>query len=246
MIIYMNDKSRGKLRRARIGTLQKKVLKILWRNTLQFDIHRKSYLGMSYKEIREEVYQHIVIGEKLWLQSVYAHLMAEKGDFREANLQLMSGINLLTVHIRSELRDNPPMDRRLGIDERLILIENQKEVEKIRDMVFLYSNTTEKITQESLYPLFLELARDLAPLTAILEGVYDPVDDFSSLTEVERLAAEKAIAIQQASLSRALRILEEHALIEKEDWQIDEAGSLETLYSATDAGIQRLEIGIRS
>lgn len=234
------DGKRGPLKQARLGAVQKKVLVILLGMQMQRQRAGEPFTGLPYREIQARLYHQAILGDGQWLQTVHAQLLAEQGQLAESNLRLLEGIELVTGLMGHEVRRNLLPDHPLTVDMRLMLTEQEQEIVRLQNLAFLLRHAPEGSDLSATHVTLLSLARQAGLLAAPGSYAFHMGNGFLTLTEEEKASAEKTVLVQHASLSRALRLLETHRLIEPQEVMFNHLGDTERRYFITEAGVQRL------
>lgn len=232
---------RGPLKQARLGVVQKKVLVVLLGIQMQRRRLGESFDGMPYKEIHARLYNQAFIGESQWLQTVHAQMLLRQGNAQEANQYLLKGIDLAGAAVAGDLRNTLRPENALDIETRLLLASIQDEVTRIQNTASFLQRTPMEAEQDALYTTLLSLTREVAAFVSPQLLASQGEARFSTLGDVEKASALKAVNVQQASLSRALRGLLEHGLILQERTPINHVDDHERRYFITHAGGERLQ-----
>lgn len=250
-----------KKRKVRIGDVQRRVLTLLAIHKAEstpLGLQRDA--GLAVREILAGVHKYVVFGSAQWWPSVYAQLLLEQGQ-PEAATELIvtstvraANVALDEVERRlNEALDTDPQNWR-GIEEafllqnRLRLLRNLKE--RLVDFYLKadslrYSNVTGD--GSSLLESGLEFARQVATIVAGISGVAQKIHSYTAELIPFHVGAvcSNRVDVQQASLSRALRVLREHGLIERREGSVllyeEHASYTETKYYITPEGIARLD-----
>ena len=227
-----------KLKQPRLGTLQKKVLRVLAVVQGQRRPYGEAFNGLLYRDLQARLYNQAVLIDGQWLQTVYAQMLVEQGQINEANQLLFKGIELVTSFKTPSL-DRSQTNQSFSAGFNASLTARKEEVERIGNTAFLLRNTSAEVDPMILHSTLIGLAREAASFIAYRDLDYYRNNGFLTLSQEQRDAAEKALTVQHASLSRALRLLEAHGLIAER--VIDRDYFKETRYFVTSLGIQRLQ-----
>ena len=232
---------RSKLKQARLGAIQKKVLVVLLGMQMQRQRTGEPFTGLPFREIQARIYTQVILGDSQWLQSVYARMLMEQGRVVEANELLTHGTELLASILHRRATASLLPDKPLPAEFRFVFEQLQEKADRIRNTLFLLRHAPTGTDPEGIHSMLLSLATEAS--SSISVDPYIPPyskDGYSTLTSEEKTAAEKTVTVQQASLSRALRVLEDHGLIEEQDVVFNQFGNRERRIYITPLGVQRL------
>lgn len=247
---------RGKFKQARLGDVQRQVLATLAFHKAEADLSGTSNSGLTYRDVLAETQHYVVIGERQWLPSVAARLEVEDGRHVSAAALLLNHISdaiEVAYPVALQALDwarRPDASDWMAVEgayfaDRAVTRLNQLRV-RVRPALNQFQHF-ELSVQESVAEVYLlnawEWAKDLALATTRSSEAVQLIHAIPLPENLEERASGR-LAVQQASLSRSLRILEAHLLIERREVQVilDDGthAHRETRFFITEAGLARL------
>lgn len=242
-----------KQRRVKLGGVQRQVLTLLAvqkAETERLGMGRDA--GLTAREIMAEMYGYVLFGSQQWLPSVLAQAMLERRE-RGATSQLFDatvravdqGRKLVETLLRRELSEDATetavIESNQLLRHRLINLEMLNTT--LRQFAPFIHSGSDWATEAALFPIVLDQARQLA---ALLRGIPGAPRAIQKLPVGHEAQAEGVVRLgsQHASLSRALRVLREHELIEKREvtghWSSQHIDQTELRFYITETGLARL------
>lgn len=232
---------RGPLKQVRLGVVQQKVLIMLIGVRMQRQRLGEPVTGLAYKDIHARLYSQAFIGDSQWLQTVHAQLQREQGKVRVANQLLLDGIDLAAATLREDWQSHRWTQTSVSFENQLLMATLMDEVSRIEKMASLLRHAGADTDQDTLYTTVLGVAQQIASFATPASLSCQGDDRFLTLNEAEKTAALKIVNVQRASLSRALRGLSEHGLVEQEMVFINQLMNRERRYSITGHGEERFQ-----
>lgn len=247
---------RTKLKQARLGEVQRHVLAVLAVQKAEADLNGMAAGGLTYRDVMAEIHQYVVIGERQWLPSVVARLEIEDGRQAAAAAFLLQhisdaidvaypvAIRLLDSARRPDANDWMAVEGAYFADRAVTRLDQLRA--RVRPTLTQFQQFEVEI-QQSVADVYLlnawEWAKELALTTTRSYEAAQLIHALPLPDEMKEKASGR-LAVQHASLSRSLRVLEAHLLIERRDVQIilDDGthAQRETRFFLTDAGLARL------
>lgn len=228
-----------KLAQLRLGGLQKRLLEAL--SKLEPDTEEQP--GMTAKELLGELHNFLWGGGSFWAPSIFAQLLYERGEVAQSTAMLLDHtLRLAQRRAQDRYSSNDPqlaahLEReRQEVDKALALIPGmQLSLQLYADGVL------SEDMMKSLHSIALDLARSMLRGQRFSAQGLNRYIAKCSAEEIAQATAESNK--RYASLSRAMRGLREHGLIQEVTWQRWEWGRRERGYRITPEGQRRLAGG---
>lgn len=222
-------KATGKFKQLRLGEVQKQILSSL----VELKEYHANRVGYTIKEIIENLYNYISIpSSSFWTPSIEAQSSLEDGNIKGSAEVLLN---------RTYELSEKAIERSFYGDERRI---GKYKIAVVAIPAMLESLKKQDVTladQEVAHKLALEIA------TTVVESspFYRQVNNLlAGHTDEDISRASQEANKRYASVSRAIRVLVQHGLLEKVCWETPRwtDGPLESHsgYAITDLGRLRL------
>lgn len=243
-----------KLKQARLGTLQRQVLVMLAAWKAEGDTQgTQRDTGVTHREILAGIHGYAVIDTSQWLPSVFAQIQRHAGEDRAGTLTL-GGYALRVLELTRgetiksiDAAQRQDADDWMAVEGLYLFTQRLHKLERIdMELRGIQRLAGDPVAyQPWLFEAMLHTVRRLMHIVNHSGGhVLTRARDLSAMGTDEEATAAGALGVQQASLSRAFRLLREHDLITKEEVQLTRLNGApngtEERYYITQKGLARL------
>lgn len=211
-----------KFKQARLGEVQKQILNLLAEHKVEAARLGKEDSGLQQSELLAHLHGYVQVQGRQWAVTVYTQLLRERGEGDKAVQILLENLQRVGERLHQDALQaleyaKEPYNGRLNVEMVMLAETHLKQIGRLYAQLQVISRSAthaEPDAVEALYTTAIELAQQLVQIAYFhLNGFL--FRDTSMLPSGAPEEATSALGKHQASLSRALRLLREHRLVER-------------------------------